>query len=189
MRKIIGHHTCKNTGDGHLIEQNGVPVAKAEYNERNLKNPFLGTGYYFWDYNIEMARKWGKVHYNNKYYIFEAEINAEDTVLLDLVGNRQHQAEFKKLTADIAAYNKEKKDWPIGKVIEFLKELIAEDEANTIFFPFQSIRAEDYSVTDAKIYRFDKGSPNYTNLNPRLLICVIDVNPNTLTNFKLMESR
>ncbi len=190
MGNIIGHHTCKNTGDGHLIIKNSAPIAKAIYDRYSSKNPFLGSGYYFWDNNLLMARLWGKKHYNNKYYIFQADINKADDILLDIVGNREHIQWFVKLMAIFADYNEGDKHWEIGKFIEFLKSFARDNDDYKDIFPFKGIKAVDNSATIPDVeYYFDGQSKSFINLNPRIIICVVEASPITLTNFKLIETR
>ncbi len=119
MIKLIGHHVCKNTGNAKQIEKRGYPIAFSEHNPDSKKNPFLGSGYYFWDYNKGMAHYWGKQHYHNSYYIFEASIPYNDSIILDLVGNRQHMEWFVGIMEDFKEANEDSKHWEIGKFIEF----------------------------------------------------------------------
>lgn len=180
MQKIIGHHTCENTGNGTWIEQQGAPVAKSHYKEGKQKNPFLGSGYYFWDYNMVMARNWGEKHYGNKYYIFQADIHSHEDILFDLVGNRQHQEAFREVVNELLAYDTKKNHWSIGAVIEYLKKYTD--------FPFKAIRAEDRSVWAEKYY-FDDSTHRFTHLDPRNIVCITNVSPEVLTNFKLIETK
>ncbi|MDD2582996.1 MAG: hypothetical protein PHR66_13485, partial [Desulfuromonadaceae bacterium] len=60
--KTIGHHTCsKKNGKAFILEN--APFL-SEYNETGKVLKFLGTGYYFWDDNIEMAHNWGRSHFH-----------------------------------------------------------------------------------------------------------------------------
>jgi hypothetical protein len=189
MVKLIGHHACRNTGNGLQIEKSGLPIAVSTYNPTNSKNPFLGSGYYFWDYNIRMAKYWGKSHYDNKFYIFQADIPYNENTLLDLVGNRQHIEWLVDLMDDFKEANEGNAHWNIGTFIEFLKE-IAEEEGYSDVFPFKSVRAIDHSASIPNVeYYFDGQSKAYITLNPRIIICIIDANPLTLQNLKLIYQK
>ncbi len=190
MLKTIGQHVCNNTGNGALIEKSGHPPAKSLYDVNSKKNPFLGSGYYFWDYNIEMARYWGKNHYNNSYYIFQAEINCEENVMLDLVGNRRHIEWIIKLMQVFSSKNSNSARWSVGKFIEFLKEISQTDEKYKDILPYKSIRAVDHRATIPNVqYSFDESSSSFITMNPRIIVCIIDISPATLTNFKLIETK
>lgn len=187
MLKIIGHHTCKNRGNGEYLQRQGLPAALSEYDEKTTKNPFLGTGYYFWDYNIEMAKYWGKTHYYDNYYIFEADIPYNDT-MLDLVGNRQHMKFLIDLMYDFKEENEGSSRWEIGKFIEFLKQLVKEENDPTIF-PFQSVRAIDhFPKIFSQNHNFDESEKSFIDMNPRIIVCVIDANKETIQNFKLIKT-
>ncbi len=187
MLKLIGHHACKNTGNGLYLQKEGLPVALSSYTPHGIKNPFLGTGYYFWDYNKEMAKWWGKKQYDNNYYIFEAEIPYNQEITLDLVGNRQHMQWLIEMMNMFMEENEECKSWSIGQFIEFLKDIRNLPEYKDIF-PYQIIRAIDHSVKNG-IFDFYPNSKEYIMLNPRIIICVINATKNTILSFKLIETR
>ena len=51
---------------------------------------WLGEGYYFWEHEIANAHHWGKVHYSNRYCIYQSSYqNTEEG--LDLVDNYEHR--------------------------------------------------------------------------------------------------
>ncbi|TAE13376.1 MAG: hypothetical protein EAZ95_11235 [Bacteroidetes bacterium] len=183
MLKTIGHHVCANQGNGQEIEQKGYPVALAS------NNSFLGKGYYFWDYNKEEATKWGNTHYKGSYYIFEADINCSETIMLDLVGNRKHIEDFLKLMKLIHKNNPEAEEWELGKLFDYIFEIV-EEEGIQHKFPYKIIRALDYKATEKDdAYYFDPKSDRYTFLNPRIIICVVKCSQETITNFKLIETK
>jgi hypothetical protein len=81
-------HTCLNLGsDEEIIEKSpfiGI------HNPKERKHQFLGTGFYLWDDNIEMARIWGEKHCNGSYVIVEMKVDIDPNICFDLVGNRKH---------------------------------------------------------------------------------------------------
>lgn len=171
--KTIAHHSCNINGGIKHVEINSPFFAEHKVEEE--KYQFLGSGYYFWDNNLELAKKWGEFHYNNKYYIFEFKFDIKVDTCLDLVGNREHQFFFKKMF-DI--YEKEtgdnKEDWSICQCIEFFKTL---RKKNSKIFPFKMIRAVDLlNHTKYKQQfqmKFVKTKKNYTIINPKMVICVM----------------
>jgi hypothetical protein len=186
MESTIGHHTCRDLGNFDEICASGGPLAYSEHDPETKKSPFLGSGYYFWDDNIEMAHFWGRSRCKNKYYIFEAELNCSEYVLLDLVGNRKHMKWLINAMEMLKSYNNNNPRWEIGKFIELLKRLSSENGIYKGMFPFQSVRAVDHYAKIKYKYNFseDESRPDFIDLDPRLLICVIDKNENTIKNFK-----
>lgn len=164
------HHTCKKH-KGKIINVEEIPFISLYDKEKN-KFPFLGTGYYFWDYNEHSSHFWGERHYSNSYYIFEADVNideSKDGYFLDLVGNRKHLVYFVELLNKLNLIHPEgTKGIDLCYIIEYLRKLDDED-----IFPFKVIRAIDYisdSITGIKI-AFSEGKKSYTFLNPRFIIC------------------
>lgn len=178
--KTIGHHTLENQANYKDLEQAG-PIL-AEYEPKENKLPFLGSGYYFWDDNFEMAMYWGRVKYKGNHYIFEGNLNLDDETFLDLVGSRSNMNLFRELLARFKKFNNGR-EWPIGKFIEFLKSLEAKEEYKGIF-PFQSFRAIDTSAKIIAKYRFSEDRNNFTDLNPRIVICLVEKNNLNLPAFK-----
>ncbi|WP_027470591.1 hypothetical protein [Saccharicrinis fermentans] len=137
--KTIAHHTCKKEGGIDYVTTN-VPFF-AEHNMDEEKYQFLGSGYYFWDDNIELAKSWGKYHYNNDYHVFQFDFEINSDICLDLVGNRSHQKYFMDLFKIYEEQTGDKReDWSICQCIEFIKILKKKSEK---IFPFKMIRAID----------------------------------------------
>lgn len=57
--RIIGHHTCSQQGTISNIEKQG-PFQSTYVAEDKRQHKFLGTGYYFWDNNVNMAHAHGQ---------------------------------------------------------------------------------------------------------------------------------
>jgi len=182
--KTIGHHTCKKEGSKEKVLKEAPYIA--EYNYEKDKLQFLGTGYYFWDNNIKMAQFWGKNHYNNNYYILECDLNLEKPYFIDLVGNRGDILYFYKLINTFKKNDSYDKKWTIGHFIEFLKNKNNEIDG---IFPFKAIRAIDFKPTKKKkfIFNFTRKRNNYTFLNPKIIICLIQKNNVILQSKRLIE--
>lgn len=162
------HHTCSSVGGEYYITQN-IPFL-SKYNSEDKKKPYLGEGYYFWDYNLAYAKVWGESHYSNKFLIFECEvsINGDNETYLDLVGNRKHLMGFVNLLMEFNFIHEEgTKGIDLCYIIEYLRENIPEA------FPFKIIRAVDYKNDEnagIKIVFNGKGKdPSFTILNPRII--------------------
>jgi len=191
MLELTGHHTCENQGNGKLMEKEGFPKAISVFNAKadieKDRNAFLGTGYYFWDYNIAQARYWGRKQYGH-YYIFQSAISYDES-MLDLVGNRIHIEYFLNLMKDLSDLNPTSSKWKIGQFIEFMKELAEEDDDYKEMFPYKSIRAIDNQATISEYeFDFDGSGRSYINLNPRIMICVISLDKTVIKNFTLIET-
>ncbi|MGC1391137.1 MAG: hypothetical protein WA816_08870 [Bacteroidales bacterium] len=52
--ETIGHHTCDNVGGYDYVFETAPFIS--EFNEKEKKKPFLGTGYYFWDATFQWLR-------------------------------------------------------------------------------------------------------------------------------------
>ena len=94
MKKVLLHHTCKQDGGEDYVREN-APFFAEDFSQGG-KCQFLGSGYYLWEDDIEQAHHWGKVHYNNQYYIVAFECEIDEDFLLDL-NSREGQKEFFEL--------------------------------------------------------------------------------------------
>lgn len=100
---------------------------------------FLGTGYYYWDYNIEYAKIYGKRKYPYGFFVIETEMNLTFGTFLDLVGRRQDMEILLKLKYRLAKIYKPASGWFLGSFIEFLKILQFEPGYEDIF-PYKAVR-------------------------------------------------
>jgi len=132
--------------------------------------PFLGQGYYFWDFNLEYAKVWGKNHYSNKYYVCESDIDVDhekDGFFLDLAGNRKHLVGFIELLREFDFIHKEGTEGiDLCYIIDYLRTKCPPE-----VFPFEVIRAVDYKNNERigiKVV-FNNTQNSYTILNPRII--------------------
>lgn len=132
-----------------------------------------------------MAKDWGNSHYNGHYCILEAIIKVADSIFFDLVGSRKHLNMLKTLQNKFAEYNFSRDNWELGTFIEFLKDRENEDKYKGIF-PYKVIRAVDIKPKSRWILKFVKGKKNFTNLDPRYIICIINLENVTLAEKKLL---
>jgi hypothetical protein len=145
----------------------------SEYDKSANNKPFLGSGYYFWDFNQDYASYWGVSHYKNSFYIIEADVFIDlddEGYFLDLVGNRKHLVGFVNLLREFNLIHEEgTKGIDLCYIINYLRNSCPPE-----VFPFKVIRAVDYSNDDIagiKIKFNDKSSNrSFTILNPRIII-------------------
>ncbi|MGC1391138.1 MAG: hypothetical protein WA816_08875 [Bacteroidales bacterium] len=108
-----------------------------------------------------------------------------DSIFFDLVGSRKHLNMLKTLQNKFAEYNFSRDNWELGTFIEFLKDRENEDKYKGIF-PYKVIRAVDIKPKSRWILKFVKGKKNFTNLDPRYIICIINLENVTLAEKKLL---
>ena len=187
--KTIGHHTCSNIGGAHSVFDR-APF-RAIHDETKDKYQFLGTGYYFWDNNLELAKVWGKNHYFNQYVVVEVDFELTEANCYDLVGNRNHQIDIIKKMKDLrrSLSNSKSENWSISNYITFMRNA---SKINKDIFPFEMVRAIDlldhikYSKKQYKI-KFVDSKHNYTVLNPKIVICVFDKNSLDLNSKRVVH--
>ena len=167
--QTIGHHTCSKEHGEHYVLVNSP--FRSNYHEPFGKLPFLGSGYYFWDYNYEIAENWGFNHYNGNFFILEFVLQIPDELFLDLVGSRQAMEYIKMMISKMKDFGFDRPEWSLGAVIESLKKINAKTPGS---FPFEVVRAVDNSALKEEVkVIFVDSKKNYTNLNPRLVICFL----------------
>ena len=176
--KTIGHHVCNNQGLIEDIEKQG-PFLSVYLEEDEKQHKFLGTGYYFWDNNIGMAHAYGQKVYRRRYHIFEGKLELDTDLILDLVGNRSDMLWFQEIMKRFEALRNTEK-WTLGNFIEFLKR--------KNLFPYKAIRAIDNSITPKEVIKFINERPNFTNLNPIFIICLLDKQPDMLVSFEHIKT-
>jgi hypothetical protein len=154
----VGYHTLEDRNNFDQIEERGPQKCT-----RN--NAWLGSGYYFWDRDIDMAHHWGKQSYPNGYVVFEGEIKIDENTY-DLLGNTMHKNEFKQVLAELKKSNHHKNPEKItvGVIIEYLKRNAG--------FLYNSIRAAS-ETNNPIIVDFGGTRGEVMRLNDRVQICLI----------------
>lgn len=154
------------------------------------QHQFVGPGFYFWENNIEMANVWGKLRYNDQYYILEVLFELTEENCFDLVGNRNHQLYMVDCLKQLFIKSGVQRDyWTINQCIHFLRKL---NELNKKIFPFQYVRVIDLykHATIKKQYslKFLKHRQNYTVINPRIIVCAFNKDDINLLNKRIVFS-
>lgn len=188
--KTIGHHTClKDGGEDFVLQKSPF---YAEHNPAQGKHQFLGSGYYFWDNNLELSKVWGKNRCGNNYFVIEIDIDLLSENCYDLVGNRNHQIHLmnalKEYEAELGV--DKSKEWTLNQCISFLKELSNVDEQ---IFPYKLVRAvdllnhEQYKEAQ-KLIKFTSEKGNYTIINPKIVIFAFDKQDLNLETKRIVAS-
>lgn len=180
--KTIVHQTLRDNDNPDYVEDHGpFPV-------KDVKNAYLGSGYYFWDDHIELAHWWGEIRCENNYIICQGVLNVEKELFCDLVGCRQDMIFLKNVIARIPELH----TMALGSVIEFLKELDSRPNKKGIF-PFKVIRAIDTSENSFESkYEHDKlyfsvKRKGFTTFAPQIMICLVEKNKLHLNSYKVIH--
>jgi hypothetical protein len=177
--KAIGHHTCSSESNISDIEIQG-PFFSEHDDTDSKAHKFLGSGYYFWDNNIGMAHSHGQNNYKRKYYIFEANLNSEEDLLLDLAGNRIDMLNFQEIMQKLNEIDPTTQSWTLAHFIEFLK--------SKNIFHYNAIRAIDTSITPRNLLKFVPDRKNYINLNPIFIVCLLNKSKDIILSFNHIKT-
>lgn len=180
--RTIGQHTCSNDNGREYIKENApflsLKKVKNDGKKQKVYVPFLGEGYYYWDTDLEIAHSWGVKHYQNNYAIVESALELTgEKVFCDLVGNRKHMIEMLQLAQKFRPDEFKSGKLTLGVFIQILKKLNRTDFKG--IFPYKAIRAVDLShepPKESRIIFAEHAAYSYTNLSPKLVICLIDKN-------------
>ena len=162
MKKVLLHHTCKQDGGEDYVLKN-APFEAKEIQQIN-KEQFLGSGYYFWEDDIKQAHHWGKVHYNNQYYIVAFECEIDEDFLLDL-NSREGQKEFFALYSlyekRANQINRKINKFPLNTFFNVLFK-----GKSGINFAYKTIKVKDEIASSKREQKFlfTSHKPNYTYL-------------------------
>ena len=129
-----GFHACKNEG-GYEHMVSNIP-----FKSGSGRDQWLTEGFYFWTDSDYWARQWRKASMKaDQKVIGEFDITlCHDTELLDLVGNVQHQFNFRKLKQTLIKFlpKEEQKGITVHQIIKFFRN-------REEIFPYSAIKAQD----------------------------------------------
>lgn len=164
MKKVLLHHTCKRDRGSVFVLQNAPFLAKDD--ERNRKFQFLGSGYYFWEDDIDQAHYWGSVHWGrNNYFIVKFDCEIDDNDLLDLdskTGQNILEKIKEKISKNILITKTKKyNNWSLSQWVTFMYKY---NRICSVGFDFKAIKVKDCNFSrkkEQKVY-FVQEKPNYT---------------------------
>ncbi len=101
---------------------------KGNYVECELEGPFpcvwentwLGQGYYFWYFHIDLAKWWGSSRYNKTGYVIHKSVCTDLRLCWDL-HTGPHQADFMYWLMKMKTSDLLKPETTVAQVIEFIK--------------------------------------------------------------------
>lgn len=171
--KAIGHHTVEDLGNAEYVEKHAPFLSEGNA-------AFLGPGYYFWENDLDLAHWWGKLRYGDDYMICEAIIECDNETYLDLAGNKDDMRMVLQLRERFEPEIKRKfsiDEVSLNRLIEHCQHVHQHTLAKV--FPFKVIRSVDNSPTvnekkRRSLIKFTQQKSNFTDLDPRIIICVLE---------------
>lgn len=160
---VTAYQTLEDRDNIDEIETDGPYIC-------TRRDAWLGTGYYFWDSNMDWAISWGEnsyLRFQKEYVIGRCWIDLSQKCF-DLLGNVAHQLELKEVIEVMKNSGKIRQGQRLimPNIIEFLKR-------NEIF-PYKSIRIGDNNETIQIHFNDQKRKREYMLINQRVQICVIE---------------
>lgn len=183
--KTIGHHTFKYSPPQYTDET--APCLSETQTEiikgvETIEYPFLGDGYYFWDYNIKRAHKWGEDHCDNSYGILKVHMTLKGDKFLDLAGSRHDLEKFAKI------YSLMKKKEPGLRPGAFFKGMQMMEQEEHGSWPYTIVRALNVKK-HANSVQFNHIQNSKMLLNPEIIICFYDKNDIDLQNSSVIYKK
>ena len=180
--KLDVYHTTDNRGNHvDLIAQKGVFA--------DLKDLFLGRGYYYWEGNFDLAKKMGITKYKGNYYIFNGKLTLDHNKLLNLSLNNH----LGFLLAQGRFLRRSGKNITIGNLIDYILDkqnealLNGDISENELFFPFFYSIAIDSTQRPLETIAFTNRIVNFINSKPESIICVYHKKDLSLEDFNLIK--
>lgn len=188
MKPYPGYHTCLQKGGKHYVLKEApflADIIKEKDRDGNTeyRYPFLGIGYYFWEYDLDQAIYWGKSHCRLPYFVLKGLINTTNENFLDLIGDLQAMGWLLNRANQLVKAELIEPDFTMSELIEYLKGMERLEPGN---FGYQIIRARDFipNRNDFKVYFNEKH--NYTYLSGRHIFCLTAKNEVILSSKEIV---
>lgn len=151
----------------------------------NVRERWLGEGYYYWDTIIDAAHYWGIVSYKNKgkgYIIAKSEVNIPKENLLNLL--EPEQIVMFSRWRDSYAKTFPKSTVTVEKVLKHAENIMG------VAFPYVAIKAEfkdcfKYKEYQDRIYPTPSGRA-YLDMKPPVQVCIRKKSIIGSDNFKVI---
>lgn len=184
MKETDIYQTLEDRQNYEEIEKHGPYFCHAQHAngvlKSNVKEPWLGEGYYFWDTRIADARWWGNTVYSKKGYIIcHTTYDQHSPLLYDLVGDVKLFDEFIKCAELIKIQrNTETIKFPV--VLAYLRKLPR--------FEYKAIRVWPHPQTIEKTNVRFPGNKLTLGKADKIQICFFD--KTLLRNpYKIVETK
>lgn len=184
--ETVGYHTFEDRS--HPNDVRNAPF------KSNDANAYLGRGYYYWERNLQLGKLWGGLHYYEKgkqYHVGESKLRCHRSIFFDLVGDMEQQEMLLTLSRLLAKKRPARHNWPIGKMIEFLKASSFDPDSEFFDkFNFKLIRAADdnFSKLKPEKTKFAEDQKSFMELNPCYIICVLNTQDIVLGSILVVHS-
>ena len=172
----ICHHTLGNQGNSKDIIASG-PIKGVSANN------YFGEGYYFWDDNLKHAMWWGKKQYQNKYYIFEANVVFDLNKMFD-VTDRSCISFLKDVVDEFLEGDIDLSGYFLGPILTLLFE--EEIKTKKQLFPYLYAKGIDLNNDYSSRMNYSPKTKSYFLLNPTTFFCIFNVENIHLQTFKLI---
>lgn len=181
--QTIGQHVFKYDPPEYTEKTTPVLAKNPEKRVKGIeKYQFLGSGYYFWDNNIERAHKWGQQHYNGKYKILELPLELKGDHFLDLVGSRED------IMTLVNALKEIENNIPDLKLGAFFHVMQIIEKYRPGSWPYTIIRALNVKSNADKIpFNHIKGSRML--LDPEIIICFYEKKELNLQGIRYIDKK
>jgi hypothetical protein len=192
MIESCGHQTIEKTAETIPDRLKEGPVKSLMFDDDGKpkkRPPFAGTGYYFWEDNINASEWWGGVHYKKSgkdYRIFKIDIDLkyDNNEFLDLIGSRQHL----KLIENLVLKTKGKvncSNWKFHNYISYFRILEAKQKG---IFPYKMVRFNDYNLNPKIQNPLQLNDQSKVALmNPFYIVCVFEKDHLKLDTFTFIK--
>jgi hypothetical protein len=178
MANNIIYQTLEDRDNADAVEEDGPYPCR-----RN--SAWLGHGYYFWDYHIELPHWWGEKAEYSEYMICEAFCDINSDRCWDLHNEGRHQKEFNEaLKLLIESKISHNNRITVSQLIEYCK--------NNGFFDHEAIRmcginsSSSQEVGVGSRLKFITGRAPYYEMIPAIQICLINRNSLSLHSYKVI---
>lgn len=172
----ILYQTLEDCNNVDYVEANGPFLG-------NVRDRWLGAGYYYWDTFINSAHFWGGISYLNSgkdYLIAQSIVSLPSDRVLNLI-------EPSDLTKFAAWRDEYARTFP-GSKVTVEKVLTHAENVMGDGFPYIAIRADFRDCINIREFQ-DRISPNgkaYMDLKPPIQICIKDRSVIGKDNFKVI---
>lgn len=178
--KLEVFQTLADKGNPDYVEENGPFPG-------NIREAWLGEGYYFWESHIELGHWWGEVsHSYQGYMICQADVTLDKTCW-DLYNNIEHKKEFISICKTILENRPNTK----GK-LQFGDVLNLYRTRNVL--EYEAIRVHSQNVVGNsyegyytfRVYFSKKHPEAYLDLMPPIQICLLTKRALNLRNYRVV---
>ena len=160
MQRCALFQTLEDRGDDAKVELEGPYKCVRD-------DAWLGEGYYMWEHDIELARRWGKKCGHEKYVIGQSAYDFETSMCFDLYNNPLHRDMLKVTYARIVEVVDDQKTVTVAVVLDRLKALMGDD------FYFLAIRSKSEYVPVEKRVFYGESHREWMTIVPDFQLCIL----------------